>query len=113
MSEAERQLLVDMREHARLARRLVHGMAFEAFCSDLRTRYAAQYLLLVVGEAARRLPSATKAGLAETPWPQVVGMRHVLAHDYARIDPRVVYRTVVDDLRDLLRVVSARLAPNR
>jgi uncharacterized protein with HEPN domain len=113
MSEAERQLLVDMREHARLARRLVHGMEFETFRSDLRTRYAAQYLLLVVGEAASRLPPAARAGLAEIPWPRVIGMRHVLAHDYARVDPRVVYRTVVDDLRDLLRVVSARLAPNR
>jgi uncharacterized protein with HEPN domain len=40
-------------------------------------------------------------------------MRHVLAHDYARVDQRVVYRTVVDDLQDLLRVVSARLASNR
>ena len=113
MSDAERQLLVDMREHAHVARRLVEGMAFEAFRSDLRTRYAAQYLLLVVGEAANRLPPAARAGLSGIPWPQVIGMRHVLAHEYARVDAQVVYRTVVDDLQDLLRVVSARLASNR
>ena len=62
MSEAERQLLVDMREHARLARRLVHGMEFETFRSDLRTRYAARYFLLVVGEAASRLSARGPGG---------------------------------------------------
>lgn len=42
--------------------------------------------IMIVGEAAYRLSKKLKNQHPQVPWRQIEGMRHVLAHDYFKID---------------------------
>jgi len=50
-----------------------------------------------------------KASVPEIPWPQIIGMRHKLVHDYLGIDYEEVWRTAIDDLPALIRSLEAAL----
>ena len=47
-----------------------------------------------IGEAASRLSPATKDRMPQIAWKQMIGMRHVLVHDYFDVDDVVVLDTV-------------------
>ena len=49
--------------------------------------------LLIVGEAAWRLSPAVKQQYPKVAWKQIEGMRHILVHDYFKVDWDVVYNT--------------------
>ena len=56
--------------------------------------------------AEKRLPAALAAKLR-----LAAGMRNVLVHGYAEVDPRIVWTTLsdLDDLREFATVMRARL----
>lgn len=45
----------------------------------------------IIGEAAWRVSGALKRAHAEVPWKRIAAMRHVLVHDYFRVDPDQVW----------------------
>ena len=47
-----------------------------------------------IGEAASRLSQATRDHMPQIAWKQMIGMRHVLVHDYFDVDDVVVLDTV-------------------
>jgi uncharacterized protein with HEPN domain len=47
-----------------------------------------------IGEAASRLSQGTMERMPEIAWKQMIGMRHVLVHDYFDVDDAVVLDTV-------------------
>ena len=47
-----------------------------------------------IGEAASRLSQSTKDRMPEIAWKQMIGLRHVLAHDYFDVDDIMVLNTV-------------------
>jgi len=54
--------------------------------------------LQINGEAARGLSDAKKERLGDVPWRQVVGMRHILVHQYFEIDRDLVWSVVGEHL---------------
>ena len=50
--------------------------------------------LMIIGEAARAIDSATRQRYPSTPWRQIAGMRNILVHDYFRINQVIVWETV-------------------
>jgi uncharacterized protein with HEPN domain len=44
---------------------------------------------------------------ADVPWQQIVGMRNIIVHAYAELDPEKIWRVIQKDLTPLL----ARLGP--
>ncbi|MDQ1255860.1 MAG: hypothetical protein QG656_454, partial [Candidatus Hydrogenedentes bacterium] len=52
----------------------------------------------IVGEAAVRLSKEIKDANPRVPWRQIVGMRHIIVHDYFEIDWTAVYDTAVQDV---------------
>jgi uncharacterized protein with HEPN domain len=63
----------------------------------------------IVGEAIFRITPETKAAHPEIAWRQIAGMRHILVHDYFRVDWNIVYRTAADDLPPLRPRIEAIL----
>ncbi len=82
--------------------RYTSGMKFEEFKQDERTVDAVIRNFLVIGEAARHVPSAVRDISPAIPWRLMEGMRHVLVHDYETIRLDIVWRTIIDDLPPLL-----------
>jgi len=64
----------------------------------------------IIGEASWRLSKELKDRHPQVPWQQIMGMRHVLVHDYFRVDWNVVYDTAQDDLPILGPQIEAMLA---
>lgn len=57
--------------------------------------------LQIIGEAARSIPSQIKNQTKEIPWSKIIAMRHIITHEYFRIDTVLVWRIVQDDLPKL------------
>jgi uncharacterized protein with HEPN domain len=71
--------------------------------------------VMIVGEAAFRLSKAIKAANPHIQWAQIEGMRHILVHDYFRVNWARVYDTARKDvpaLRPLIEAMLASLPPD-
>jgi uncharacterized protein with HEPN domain len=64
----------------------VKGMTFEQFREDRKTIDAVVRNIEVIGEAARHIPEDVRARFPEIPWPDVIGSRSVLIHEYFGVD---------------------------
>jgi uncharacterized protein with HEPN domain len=96
----------DVMNAARQTLRFVAGMDEEGFRHDSRTRSAVLYQLVVLGEAAHRVPPELQAEHSELPWPEIGQMEDRLIRDYRRTDLGEVWRTVEKDLPEILRVLE-------
>lgn len=59
----------------------------------------------IIGEAVRAVSDQLMALDADTPWAQIVGMRHILVHDYFGVDLDEVWAAVENDLPTLKEAV--------
>lgn len=66
--------------------------------------------LEIIGEAAFRISPATRTELQDIPWDAIIGMRHRLVHAYFDINLDILWRTVTDELPDLVDVLIPHLA---
>lgn len=57
--------------------------------------------LAIIGEAANHLTPDFTAAHPEIPWKSIVGMRHILVHQYFDVDPSIVIDALDDDLLPL------------
>lgn len=64
----------------------------------------------IVGEAMWRLSQSIKDQNPQVPWRQIAGMRHILVHDYFRVDWNVVFGTATNDLPSLRPQIVTMLA---
>ena len=67
------------------------------------------HYLRIIGEAVRALSNEFRAQHPQVPWGDIVGMRHVLVHNYFEIDVDVVKGVLEKDLPDLKQKVTAIL----
>ncbi|MGH7320326.1 MAG: HepT-like ribonuclease domain-containing protein [Candidatus Rokuibacteriota bacterium] len=81
--------------------------AFEA--DELIQSWVVRHLT-IIGEAARAIPESTRELAPGIPWMRIIGMRHILVHDYFGVDAEVVWGVVERDLGPLKREISALLA---
>jgi uncharacterized protein with HEPN domain len=92
----------------RIKRYAVRGReAFEA--DELIQSWIVRHLQ-IIGEAARALPQDVLDRMPGVPWSDIIGMRHVLVHDYFVIDTDIVWDVVESDLAELTRNVERLLA---
>jgi len=78
--------------------------AFEA--DELLQNWFVRHLQ-IIGEAARLLPEEIRATAPDIPWSEIIGMRHILVHNYFGIDTQVVWDAVERDLPSLKEKVRA------
>jgi uncharacterized protein with HEPN domain len=76
----------------------VRGSSYDEFLEDGKTVDAVIRNLLVVGEAAGKVPKAVRTRHPEIPWSNMTGMRNILVHDYFGIDLTIVWRIVTKNL---------------
>jgi uncharacterized protein with HEPN domain len=60
----------------------------------------------IVGEAASKVSTQTRAELPDVPWADIVTMRHRLTHTYYDIDLDIVWNTAAHDLPPLVSTLE-------
>lgn len=81
----------------------------EAFSEEEMHQVWVVHHVQVIGEAARALSEPFRKKHPEVPWSVIIGMRHILVHDYFGIDLDQVWTVVERDLPPLQRQVVAML----
>jgi uncharacterized protein with HEPN domain len=109
--ERDRVYLLDILEAARLAVSYVQGVSEEMFLKDTQLQDSVIRRIEIIGEAARRVSETTRDMLANVPWPEMIGMRNMMIHDYDDVDFVIVWETVQHDLPALIRTLEPVLAP--
>ncbi len=73
----------------------------DAFDQDELLQTWVIHHLEIIGEAASKLSQALRDAHHEIPWPQIVAMRNVIAHEYFGIDLDAVWQVIERDLPSL------------
>lgn len=105
-SERDAAHLWDMLDTARRVQELVAGVSYDALMADIRTRFALERALEIIGEAARRVSPAMRAKHPEIPWKGILGFRNVLAHEYGEIDYRRLHTIATEKIPDLISTLE-------
>ena len=109
MTERDILYLGQMLDNAREAIEIARDADAARFESDRVLRLALTRLVQVVGEAARKVSPEGRATYPAIPWRSIVGMRHILVHEYEGPRESMVWETVVEDLPKLPATLEAAL----
>lgn len=88
----------------------VEGKVFNDIVSDKILRHALTWNVQVIGEASNRLSKEFLADHPDTNWRGVIGMRHVLVHDYYQIDEDELWNVIEKDLPSLKKQIEQYLS---
>ena len=91
-----------MLDAAREAVGFVKGRTRSDLNSDRQLVLALVKEIEIIGEAAYQVTSDTRNQTGTIPWADMIGMRHRLVHAYFDIDLDVLWKTVQEDLPQLI-----------
>jgi uncharacterized protein with HEPN domain len=94
--------LEHMRQACNEAIELTRNACREDLDTDRKLNLALARLLEIIGEAANGISPEFKESHPTLPWHGAISMRNRLIHGYFDINLDVVWRTVKEDLPDLL-----------
>lgn len=90
--------LVDIIDAIEKTELFVKGMKFKEFEKDAKTTFAVIRAFEIMGEAVKKIPASVRHKHKHIPWKEMAGMRDKLIHEYFGIKPRVVWKTIKQDL---------------
>jgi uncharacterized protein with HEPN domain len=79
------------------------------FLENSMMRFACVKQIEIIGEAANYITPTTKELFTEMEWKQIIGMRHILVHEYFGIDFNLIWQVIINDLPQLKEKVSTVL----
>ena len=108
----ERLYLQDVVDAIDEAAVFLHGAELAAFLNDKKLQSAVLLKLIMIGEAAARLPGALKDAHPDVPWRRLAAFRNFAVHEYFAVDWRVVWDTAtfnIPPLRDRIASILASI----
>jgi uncharacterized protein with HEPN domain len=78
------------------------------FLQDRDEQALTAFRLLIISENANKLSSELRARHAALPWPSIVAFRNIMAHEYHRADPTLVWETALA-LHDIEAMTEAEI----
>jgi uncharacterized protein with HEPN domain len=82
--------------------RYTKGLTLATFESDDKTVDAVMRNFIIIGEAASRLPQPLTSRYPNVPWHRMRGLRNIAVHEYARVDARLIWETIIYHLPPLV-----------
>jgi len=98
---------------AREAISFAQGKVREDLDSDRMLVLALVKDIEIIGEAACRIEPETRDQLSNIPWDDIIGMRHRLVHAYFDINLDILWRTLQEDLPQLIAALEKNFPPDR
>ena len=85
----------------------VNGFTFESFSTDHIRRIAVVKWLEIIGEAASHISKETKLKYAKIEWEKMIGLRHIVVHEYFGINYEVIWEAATIHIPDLKLKIEA------
>lgn len=82
--------------------RFAQGGERQALDLDRKLTLALVKDIEIIGEAAYQISDQTRSRLSDIPWDDIIGMRHRLVHAYFDINLDILWKTVQEDLPQLV-----------
>jgi uncharacterized protein with HEPN domain len=108
---ADAACLWDMLQAARDAESAVGDLTHEKYLSDRLRQLALERALEIVGEAANKVSEEFQLAHPEIAWRPIIAQRHVLAHDYGRIDHQRLWQVATVRVPELIALLSPLIPP--
>jgi uncharacterized protein with HEPN domain len=105
----ERFTVGQMIDYAREAVQFSDGRSVGDLRTDRMFNLSMARLLEVIGEAATRLSPELRERHPLVPWGDIIGLRNRLIHAYDALDEIVIWRTLREDLPELIPQLQAIL----
>jgi uncharacterized protein with HEPN domain len=103
--------LWDMLQAAKEVNEMMAEHDLAGFLDHRMLQRAVERLVEMIGESARHVSATARTELTEIPWHKIIGQRNIPAHEYGQIDHELLYKTVVDDIPELIRCLGKALPP--
>ncbi len=87
----------------------LNAMNFEGYQEDRRTRSAVERELQTISEAATRLGEEAETLCPGPDWSNIRGMGNILRHVYHRVDDRIIWNTIEQDLPPMREAIAMAL----
>lgn len=72
--------------------------SYEAFLADEKTQDAIMFNLVILGEAANRIPQEFQDEHPEIPWSSMIGTRNIIVRGYDQVKLQIVWDIISRDL---------------
>lgn len=82
--------------------RFVNGMDYETFKNDEKSIRAVEMNFIIIGEAANQIPQEIEEKYSSIPWSLMRAMRNRIVHVYFRVDEKLMWDTIQNDLPPLI-----------
>jgi uncharacterized protein with HEPN domain len=108
----DRQRLLHIIDAIEEIENYVSEVNFETFLQNSMMRFASIKQIEIIGEAANYLSPEIRTEFSDIEWRQIIGMRHILVHEYFGIDSKLIWQVIIDDLPELknkIRLVLSHL----
>ena len=77
-------------------------MNYEEFAKDKKTLSAVIWKFEIIGEATKNISNEIFLKYNNIPWAEMARMRDRLIHGYESIKPEIIWKTIKDDLPNLI-----------
>ncbi len=102
--------LRDILEASRLIASYVKDTSEADFRADMQKQDAVIRRIEIIGEATAHLSDATRREVPALPFRKMRGMRNFVAHDYANVDPGIVWQVATVHLPEVRSVLEKFLS---
>ena len=109
--ERDAAYLWDMLQAAKEVESMLENHDLPTFLNDRVLVRALERGIEIIGEAARRVSTSFMDSHPEIPWRRIIGQRNILAHEYGQVDHELLYKTVIDDVPELIVMLENLLPP--
>lgn len=82
--------------------KFTRGMDYETFREDDKAVRAVEMNFIIIGEAANQIPEEVEEKHINIPWNLMRAMRNRIVHVYFKIDEKLMWDTIKNDLPPLI-----------
>jgi len=80
-------------------------VSLDEFLSNSMMRFASIKHIEIIGEASNYISEETKNRFTDIQWKQIIGMRHILVHEYFGIDDHLIWQIIINDIPKLKEAI--------
>ncbi|MDD2793827.1 MAG: DUF86 domain-containing protein [Sediminibacterium sp.] len=106
----DKQRLLHILESISEIENYISGANFDTFLQNSMMRFATVKQIEIIGEASNSITEETKARFDEIQWRQIIGLRHILVHEYFGVDNNLIWQIIANDIPDLKQDIIKILA---